>query len=208
VSELNRLGWRVATHAVGDAAIDLVLDAYEEANAEQSVVDKRWVIEHGFIPRADHFPRMRELGLNVTAQDHLYMAAPSLLQYWGAERAAMTTPLRTYLAEGIPVSVGTDSPVIPYNPWWVLYHFATRGTISAGVLDTGEAVSVLEALHASTTGNAYLTFEEDEKGTLDPGMFADFTVVPLDPLRADAQSLEDVEPELTVVGGRVVWEKQ
>ncbi len=207
VAELNRLGWRVATHAVGDAAIDLVLDAYEQANAQHPISERRWVIEHGFLPTPDHFPRMRSLGLAVTAQNHLYLAAPSLVQYWGAERAARTTPLRTYLAEEIPVSIGTDSPVIPYNPWWVLYHFTTRGTISAGVLDSSEAVSVAEALSASSAGLAYLTFEEGEKGTLDPGMLADFTVLPVDPLAIDPNTLEDVRPEVTVVGGRIVWSR-
>src|SRR5262249_37764446 len=63
VRELNRLGWRVATHAVGDAAIDEVLAAYEAANADRSIVGKRWTIEHGFIPQADQFPRMKALDL-------------------------------------------------------------------------------------------------------------------------------------------------
>ncbi len=206
VRELNRLGWRVATHAVGDAAIDLVLDAYEIAHADQPITGKRWVIEHGFIPRADHFPRMKALGVSVAAQNHLYLAAPSLVQYWGEERVARTTPLATYLREGIPVSTGTDSPVIPYNPWWALYHFTTRGTISAGVVGEGERVSVAEALRAATHGNAHLTFEEMEKGTLDPGMWADLTVLPIDPLAVDPEALEDLRPELTMVGGTVVWE--
>ena len=149
---------------------------------------------------------MKALGVSVAAQNHLYLAAPSLVQYWGEERAARTTPLATYLREGIPVSTGTDSPVIPYNPWWVLYHFATRGTISAGVIGEGERVSVLEALRAATYGNAYLTFEETEKGTLDPGMWADLTVLPIDPLAVDPEALEHVRPELTMVGGTVVWD--
>ena len=75
VRELHRQGWRVATHAVGDAAIDLVLAGYEAANEDEPINGLRWVIEHGFIPRDDHFPRMRALGLSVTAQNHLYVAA-------------------------------------------------------------------------------------------------------------------------------------
>ena len=71
VKELNRLGWRVGTHAVGDAAIDQVLAGYEAANAERSIVGKRWAIEHGFLPREEHFARMKALGLVVTVQNHL-----------------------------------------------------------------------------------------------------------------------------------------
>lgn len=205
VRTLHGEGWRVATHAVGDAAIDLVLEAYEAANGEATIADRRWVIEHGFIPRPDHFERMRGLGVAVTAQNHLYVAAPALVRYWGMERAGWTTPLRTYLDEGIPVSIGTDAPVVPYNPWWAIYHFTTRGTISAGVLDDSQAVSVEEALRASSVGGAHLTFEEDAKGTLDVGMLADFTVLSVDPLTIDPVELQGVRPEMTVVGGRVVW---
>lgn len=87
VLALHEAGWRVATHAVGDAAIDLILDGYEAANAVEPLDGRRWVIEHGFIPREDHFPRIREMGLHVSAQHHLYLAAPSLVEYWGQERA-------------------------------------------------------------------------------------------------------------------------
>src|SRR5213078_3752575 len=89
VRELNRQGWRVATHAVGDAA-----------NSDQSIRGKRWSIEHFFIARPDHFPRVRALDLVVSAQDHLYLAAPSLVTYWGRQRAEQVTPVRTFLDQG------------------------------------------------------------------------------------------------------------
>ncbi len=78
VRELNRQEWRVATHAVGDAAIDLVLNAYEKASAERSIVARRWSIEHAFIGRSDHLPRMKALGVAIAAQSHLFLAGPSL----------------------------------------------------------------------------------------------------------------------------------
>ena len=83
VRDLNRLDWRVATHAVGDAAIDLVLNAYEKANAERSIVLRRWSIEHAFIGQPDHLPRMKALGVAISAQNHLYLAGPSLVQVLG-----------------------------------------------------------------------------------------------------------------------------
>ena len=207
VRELHRQGWRVATHAVGDAAIDLVLDGYEAANADAPIDGLRWVIEHGFIPREDHFPRLRTLGLSVTAQNHLYVAAPSLVKYWGADRAARTTPVRAYLDAGIPVSLGTDSPVIPWDPWWMLHHFTTRGTISAGVLDPAQAITREEALRAVTSGYAHLTFEEEEKGTLEAGMAADLVVTAEHVLECEDPCLESMEVDLTVVDGRVVYER-
>ncbi|MGI9629164.1 MAG: amidohydrolase [Longimicrobiales bacterium] len=207
VQRLNELGWRVATHAVGDAAIDLVLDAYEETNEERSLAGRRWTIEHGFIPAPDQFERMRALGLTVTAQNHLYLAAPSLVQYWGAERTAYTTPVGLYVQEQVPVSLGTDSPVIPYNPFWVLYHFATRGTISAGIQGAEYAVGRLEALRLMTEGYAYQVFAETEGGSLQPGMRADLAVLSGDYLAVPDEEIQELTSVLTVVGGRVVHDE-
>jgi hypothetical protein len=207
VVRLGELGWRVATHAVGDAAVDLVLDAYDEANRTRAIVGRRWTIEHGFIPAPDQFGRMRDLGLTVTAQNHLYVAAPSLVQYWGAERAALTTPLGRYVEERVPVSLGTDSPVIPYNPFWVLYHFVTRGTLSAGVMGPEHAVDRLEALRLMTAGFAYQTFDEERRGKLLPGMQADLAVLSGDYLTVPDEAIQDLRSELTVVGGRIVFER-
>lgn len=207
VVELRRAGWRAATHAVGDAAIDLVLDGYRAADSVAPLEGERWVLEHGFIPREDHFPVIRELGVVASVQDHLYLAAPSLVEYWGPERAAWTTPLRAYIEADISVSLGTDSPVVPYDPWWVLHHFTTRGTISAGVLDDAQAVSRLDALRAATEGYAYLVFAEDRRGTLAPGKLADLIVTSAPYLECPDPCLETMEVDLTVVGGRVVWER-
>jgi hypothetical protein len=207
VRKLNEKAWRVATHAVGDAAIDLVLDAYEEANQDRSIVGRRWVIEHGFIPREEHFPRMKALGLHVSAQNHLYLAAPSLSKYWGSERARWVTPLRAYLDAGIPVSLGTDSPVVPYPPLWVLYHFITRDTISAGVMGEDQKVSREEALRAMTVGGAELTFEEDVKGTLEPGKLADLVVLEEDILTCAHERIRDMNVMLTMVGGKIVFRR-
>ncbi|MCY3613039.1 MAG: amidohydrolase [Gemmatimonadetes bacterium] len=204
VRELNALGWRVATHAVGDAAIDLVLDAYEQADAATPLAHRRWTIEHGFIPAPDHFERVRRLGLTVTAQHHLYVAAPSLVDYWGALRAALTTPLGRYIEEEIPVSLGTDSPVIPHNPFAVLYHFATRGTISAGTMGAEYAVGRMAALQAMTTGYAYQVFAESERGTLAPGMAADLAVLSGDYLAVPDAEIPGLTALITVVGGRIV----
>ena len=207
VRELHRQGWRVATHAVGDAAIDLVLDGYESANADAPIDGSRWVIEHGFIPRDDHFPRMQALGLAVSAQHHLYVAAPSLVEYWGEDRAAWTTPVRAYLDAGIPVSLGSDSPVVPWDPWGVLHHFTTRGTISAGVHGASQRITREEALRAMTRGYAQLTFEEPDKGTLDVGRLADLVVTSEHLLECEDPCLESMEVDLTIVGGRIVYER-
>lgn len=201
-TQIGRRGWRVATHAVGDLAIDQVLEGYEAANAVTPLAGKRWVIEHGFIPRDDHFPVMNRLGLLVTGQHHLYVAAPSLEKYWGRERAEWVTPMRAYLDAGVMVSAGTDAPVVPYPPLWVLHHFVTRETISGGVFGEEQRVSVEEGLRLLTHDVAFLNFEENLKGTLEPGKLADFVVLSDDPRAVPA---DEIQVEMTVVGGETVF---
>ena len=207
VSELNRLGWRVATHAVGDAAIDLVLDAYDAAHVEQSIVGKRWVIEHGFMPQPDQFPRMRALEIMVSAQNHLYLAGPSLVNYWGEDRANWVTPVKAYLDAGVRVSTGTDSPVVPYQPFWTLYHFITRQTISAGVMGEDQRIDRQQALKLSTVENAYLNFEESVKGTIESGKLADLVVLSADFLTIPEEQIETMDVVMTMVGGKIVFSR-
>jgi predicted amidohydrolase YtcJ len=207
VKELNSLGWRVATHAVGDAAIDEVIAAYEAADAEKSIAGKRWALEHGFIAQPDQIARLKKLDVVISAQDHLYLAGPSLVNYWGPVRAARTTPMRAFLDAGFVVAGGTDSAVVPYPPLWVIYHFVTRDTISGGVLGVDQKITRREALQVETINNAYLTFEERRKGSIEPGKLADLVVLPEDILTVTEKHIEQMHVSLTMVGGAVVYRK-
>jgi predicted amidohydrolase YtcJ len=207
VKELNRLGWRVATHAVGDAAIDEVIAAYEAANAEKPIAGRRWTLEHGFIAQPDQFARLKKLDLVISAQDHLYLAGPSLVNYWGAVRAARTTPMRAFIDQGFTVAGGTDSSVVPYPPLWVIYHFVSRDTISGGVLGADQKITRREALQVETINNAYLTFEERIKGSIEPGKLADLVVLPEDILTVPEKRIEQMHVAMTMVGGAVVYRR-
>jgi predicted amidohydrolase YtcJ len=207
VRDLNRQDWRVATHAVGDAAIDLVLNAYDRANADRPIAARRWSIEHAFIGRPDHLPRMKALGIAISAQNHLYLAGPSLVKYWGAARAGITTPVKMYLDAGLPVSSGTDAPVVPYPPLWTLYHFISRDTITGGVLGADQRVSRQQALRLATINNAWLTMEERTKGSIEPGKLADLVVLNEDPLTCPEPRLRDAQVLKTMIGGKFVYER-
>jgi predicted amidohydrolase YtcJ len=204
VRDLNRQDWRIATHAVGDAAMDLVLNAYEKANADRAIADRRWSIEHAFIGRPDHLPRLRALNIAISAQNHLYLAGPSLVKYWGAPRAGITTPVKMYLDAQLPVSSGTDAPVVPYPPLWTLYHFITRDTITGGVLGADQRVTRQQALRMATINNAWLNMEERTKGSIEPGKFADLVILSEDPLTCPELRLRDAKVLMTMVGGKVV----
>ena len=178
VKTINDLGWRATTHAVGDAAVDQVLDAYEAANAEHSLAGKRWAIEHLFVTRPEQLARMKKLDLMLSVQDHLYLAAPALRNYLGKARASQITPLKSYLDAGFLVAGGTNSPVVPFNPFFALYHFLTRDTITDEIYGANERVtSRAELLRLITINYAKLTGEADIKGSIEPGKLADFAVL-------------------------------
>ena len=200
-----RHGWRAATHAVGDAAINLVLDAYEQAHAETPFPQGEWVIEHAFVAQPDQFPRIRELGLMLSVQNHLFVAGPSLKKMWGDDRAARVTPVKTYLDQGFMVAGGTDAPVIPTNPWWAIYHFITRDTISDGVYGPQERLDREDALRLFTLNYARLIHEEDIKGSISPGKVADFVVVSDDFLAVPTAQLDELTALATYVDGKRVY---
>ena len=206
VVELNRLGWRPTTHAVGDAAIDEVLDGYAAAAADRPIAGKRWSLEHVFVVRPEQIGRMKALDVAVSAQDHLYLAAPALEKYWGRPRAENVTPMKTLLGSGLLVAGGTDAPVVPFNPFWELYHFLTRDTISAGVFGAGERVASRKALLELVTINyARLIGEAADKGSIEPGKLADFAVLTDDFLTVAPAKVRDMKALATFVGGKEVY---
>jgi predicted amidohydrolase YtcJ len=196
----------VTTHAVGDAALDEVIDAYEAANAERSIAGRRWAIEHLFVSRPDQIARLKQLDVALSVQDHLYLAAPSLKKYLGSERASQITPVKTYLDQGFLVVGGTDSPVVPFNPFWEFYHFLTRDTITDGVYGANERVaSRVDLLRMITINYARLTGETDIKGSIEPGKLADFAVLSADLLTVAEPEIPRTKALATYVGGREVY---
>ena len=204
VRELNRRGWRVATHAVGDAAIDLVLDAYDTANRDRSIAGRRWTIEHAFIGRRDHLPQIKALDIAISAQNHLYLAGPSLVKYWGSARAAWTTPVQQYLDAGLLVSSGTDAPVVPYRPLWTLYHFITRATLTGGIMGADQRITRQEALRLATINNARLMGDQKRKGSIEAGKLADVVVLSENILTCPEARIRDAQVLMTMVGGTIV----
>ena len=209
VRELNSGGWHVITHAVGDAALDEVLDAYAAADKDSSIKGKRWSVEHAFVSRPEQVARLKALDIAVSAQDHLYLAAPVLKKYWGWETASEVTPVKTYLDAGLLVAGGTDSPVVPFNPFWNLYHMASRDTISDGVYGEDQKIASRPLLLRLVTINyAKLIGEEKTRGSIEPGKLADFAVLTDDFLTVKPETIRDMKALSTWVGGREVYRAQ
>ena len=112
-----------------------------------------------------------------------------------------------FKGDEIVVAGGTDSAVVPYPPLWVIYHFVTRDTISGGVLGADQKITRKEALQVETINNAYLTFEERVKGSIEPGKLADLVVLPEDTLTVAERHIEQMHVSMTMVGGAVVYRR-
>jgi predicted amidohydrolase YtcJ len=113
--------------------------------------------------------------------------------------------MRAFIDAGLPVSIGTDSPVVPYPPLWSIYHFVTRDTITGGILGPDQRITRPEALRANTMGYAWLTFEEQLKGSIEPGKLADMVVLSDDIMTCPDKRIEQMDVMMTIVGGRIVY---
>jgi predicted amidohydrolase YtcJ len=207
--EAARRGWQVGTHCVGDAAIDMVLDAYAAADAARSLKGRRWTLVHMMYARDDHWDAANRLELVVTAQQPLmYALADGFVKYLGSERAANIEPLAMYLARSSqPVGGGSDSPVTPYQPLLGIWSSVTRATQLAGVQGPEWAVTVDEALRMYTYGSAWAAREETTKGSIARGKLADLVVLDADPRSVEPDAIREINVVRTLVDGRVVYDR-
>ena len=202
----NKYGWRVGIHALGDAAIDLVLDAYEAADRDSSIKDKRWSIEHGYMLQPEHFERMKRLGVMEHPQTwHLFNLRRNFLDNYGKDYANMSHPYRKLLDAGIHIAGGTDWPLEPHDQFFYMWVAITRKTIDGEVVGADQKLTREEALRFHTVWAAYSTFEENVKGTLEAGRFADLAVLSADYLQVPEDQIKDITPLMTMVGGKVVF---
>jgi predicted amidohydrolase YtcJ len=204
----NKYGWRVGIHALGDAAIDLVLDAYEAADKERPLAGKRWSIEHGYMLQPEHYDRIKRLGVMVHPQTwHLYNLRRNFLENYGTAYANMSHPYRTLLERGIPIAGGADWPLEPNDQFFYIWVAVTRKTIDGEVVGPEHKLTREEALRFHTIWAAYSTFDENRKGSLEPGKFADLVVLSADYLTVPEDQIKDITPLVTMVGGMVVFKK-
>lgn len=206
VRAANALDWRVGVHAVGDRGIDLVLDAYAAADADRPLRGRRFMLIHGILPEARHFPRLRAMGIAVASQIHHHTLGENMIRYWGRARAARANPVIEYMREQIPVAGGTDSQVCSYEQPLAVWADITRRSLRGTALGPELGLSRLASLKLHTRAGSYLTFEEQQKGTIEVGRLADFAVLSANPLECPLDEIRDLRVLRTVVGGETVWE--
>ena len=207
IKTMNRYGWRPAIHITGDRTLDLVLDAYEAADRERSIRGRRWIVEHIPLAHADQMDRMKRLGVVVSAQFQPYAGAGNMVRRWGKERTERALPMRELLDHGLVVSGGSDWPGAPNNPFVNIYYYVTRTTRDMGAIGLQQKISRQEALRVETLNNAYLTFEEGIKGSIEPGKLADFVILSDDLLTVPEEKILTIQALATYVGGRQVYSR-
>jgi len=206
VMAAHRAGWQVAVHAIGDRAIELVLDAYEAALAAVPRANHRHRIEHCGILRPDLIARIARLGVVIVTQPvFITEYGDSFIRHLGPERAALTYPFRSLLNAGIPMVFSSDCPVSAFAPLTSIQVSVTERTGSGASYAPGEAITVAEALHAYTVMGAYATFEEADKGAITPGMLADFAVLARDPRVVPPDEIAAIPVMQTWIGGELVY---
>jgi predicted amidohydrolase YtcJ len=199
-------------HAQGDAAVEAMVEAYARIDREDFPVrDRRPNITHASFMSREAIEGMRTLGVVANLQPAwLYLDGATLRQHFGVERLTWFHPYRTLAEQGVTVGGGSDHmqkigslrSVNPYNPFlgmWTTIVRQPRG--SEEPLQPDERLTREQAIRLYTINNAFLTFEEDEKGSLEPGKLADFIVIDRDILTCPVDEVKDIQVEATYLGG-------
>jgi predicted amidohydrolase YtcJ len=211
ISAADAAGLQVVVHAIGDRAIREQLDLFERVARENGPRDRRWRIEHAqHIAPAD-FPRFAALGVIASMQPyHAIDDGRWADKVIGPERAKGTYAFRSLLDAGAKVAFGSDWFVAPPTPIEGIYAAVTRRTLdeaNPGGWVPEQRITVEEALRAYTATAAYAGFAEGERGVIKSGMLADLVMLDRDLTRIAPETIRDTKVLLTIVGGRIVYER-
>lgn len=209
IVDLHRSGWRVATHAIGDAAIDVVLDAYADAQRRHPRADPRHRIEHFAVANPGQLQRTVDLGVVPVPQGRFaYEIGDGMIAALGPERTAWAYRQRSVLQAGGCLPGSSDRPVVQGAPLLGIHAMVNRRTSSGQPFNVGEAITAAEALSAYTMGSAYASHAEHARGSITPGKLADLTALSGDPTSCDPAAIETIDVVATVVGGRPAYSQE
>ncbi|MDP9370300.1 MAG: amidohydrolase [Chloroflexota bacterium] len=204
----HRAGFQLSAHAIGDRAITMILDAYERAfGADPAPARYRARIEHAGMCTSTILDRMERLGIVAVPQPaFVHYLGDSYLENFTTEQLALSYPARAWLDRGIVAAGSSDVPVVPCDPFVNLRAAVTRCTQDGNLMGPDQKVTVEEAIRMFTRNGAYGSFEEQTKGSIAPGMLADFVVLDRDPRRIPPEELHTLHAEMTVIDGKIVHE--
>ena len=213
VADLDKRGIQIFTHAIGDRAIRVTLDAYEEAARQNGTKDRRHRIEHIEDASAEDISRFGKLGVIASFQPlHAYPDDDTLLVWLrnvGPERGQRAWAWRSVQAGGGVLAFGSDWPIVTLNPWQGMQNAVTRQTVEGNPPEgfvPKERIGVEDAIRGYTLGAAIAGHREQREGSLEKGKLADLIIVDRNLFEVEPKEIGKTEVLLTMVGGRVVYE--
>lgn len=206
VMDMHRAGFQVCIHANGDLTIDMVLTAYEKAQAAFPRSNTRHRIEHCTLINPGLLRRMKALGVIATPFCTYVYHHGEKMSFYGEERLQWMFAQRSFLDSGVVSTGSTDYPPGPFEPLLGIQSCVTRTDSNGKLWGPNQKITVEEALKIYTANGAYASFEEDTKGTIEIGKLADLVVLSTDPTAVDPMGIKDIPVERTIVGGKTVYE--
>ena len=209
VEALHGAGYQLAIHGNGDESIEDILDAFESAQQKHPRQDPRMILVHSQMAREDQVARMKALGVTPS-----FFSAHTW--YWGdrhrdifigPDRAAVISPAQWAMDHDLRFSSHLDTPVVPMQPLQAVWSQVFRQTYGGDVLGPEQRIDVMQALRAVTIDAAWQVFQDHNRGSLEPGKYADLVVLSGNPLD-DPMNMRDIQVERTLVGGATVYRRQ
>ncbi|WP_183564234.1 amidohydrolase [Mucilaginibacter sp. SP1R1] len=204
--KIHHAGWQIACHSNGDREIDMVIAAIENAQKIDPRPDPRHRIEHCSLTNQNIMDKIKKDGIVPVFHCYMYELGEKMLVY-GPERLKMLHPTKTAQDMGIIYALHSDAPISPYDAMPRLGSAVTRKTKEGFVIGANQCIDAEDAIKAYTYGSAYATFEENKKGTIQPGRFADLIVLDADPTQIDPDKIRDIKVNTTILGGKIVYQQ-
>jgi len=213
-TELLPMGFNLRVHTIGDGANHVAINAFERGLKATGVDgrDARFSLEHAQVFVPEDLPRLLDLGIVASMQPlHATEDMNFAEARMGPDRLKYAYIWSDLLDMGVPLATGTDYSVSPYNPFFTLHAAVTRqdrNNNPPGGWIPEQALTREEALRAATMGGAYVMHAEDILGSIEVGKLADFVVIPVDYMTIPAEEIWKIQPDMTVVGGEVVYTRR
>lgn len=195
-------GFRIHVHSNGDASQDAVLSTLSKLQADHPRFDHRFVFEHFGLSSPDQIRKLKALGATASVNpSYVYLRGEINADYIGANRAALAARLNTLTKYDVPTTIHSDLPVAPADPLLLMWIAVNRLGQSGKVLGPEERVTAEQALRMVTVDAAYVLEMDDRIGSIEPGKFADFTVLEADPLEVEPEAIRGIGVWGTVSSG-------
>jgi predicted amidohydrolase YtcJ len=209
VIKLHNAGMRCGIGAIGDRGIDFFLDAIEMAHNQNPREDVRHSLEHCSLPTMEALKRMKRLGVtSSTSVGFGWELGDQHRGFMGMERMKRYMPMKSFKEIGIVASGNADWSVCSANVMEGIHVCVNRTSETGQDLSQNQAISVMDALRVYTWNGAYITHEEDIKGSIEPGKYADMTVLDRDILTCDTAEINDIKVLTTFIDGEIVYQRE